>query len=194
MLRVWWGWRQPGGACRGNVPQTCKQNFLPSVVASPGTRTNGIFACHTPWGGGPPPDAPPDPVCLFALFLLLLVLRHGVMQTCLYTCGVVVLLSPNVCIVLFSELFFFFFVRPHLFVGPVFYFYFFCFCFSSWLLLWFPWPFLCCLSRVSGRGVSQSAFVSVRSAKLNYSLINLYIYFCKKGSRKEEQTNEWKCA
>lgn len=49
------------------------------------------------------------------------------MQTCLYTCGVVVLLSPNVCIVLFPELFFFFFVRPHLFVGPVFYFYFFCF-------------------------------------------------------------------
>lgn len=31
------------------------------------------------------------------------------MQTCLYTCGVVVLLSPNVCIVLFSELFFFLF-------------------------------------------------------------------------------------
>jgi len=35
----------PAGACRGNVPQTCKQNFLPSVVASPGTRTKGVFAC-----------------------------------------------------------------------------------------------------------------------------------------------------
>lgn len=150
MLRVWWGWRQPGGACRGNVPQTCKQNFLPSVVASPGTRTNGIFACHTPWGGGPPPDAPPDPVCLFALFLLLLVLRHGVMQTCLYTCGVVVLLSPNVCIVLFSELFFFFGSPPFV-------------CWSCILFLFFLFLFLLLAFVVVPLAISLLPFTSQRT-------------------------------
>jgi len=57
----------PAGACRGNVPQTCKQNFLPSVVASPGTRTKGVFAC-------PAPQKPPTPLWLcvsvfFAFYL-----------------------------------------------------------------------------------------------------------------------------
>lgn len=73
-------------------------------------------------------------------------------------------------------------------------------CFFSLLLLWFPWPFLCCLSQTKESERTAEVWVKVlfvRSTKLNYSLINSYIYFflslflCKECSQKKEQANKW---